>query len=242
MPFLNINGGDLDSFWVYSAMAFPNDDQKRAEFITVNYYRLQAMSPNQPVVSLPIDQLAVLVGADSYIEVMKRAACAAGPGSIVGDLLGYIVTMRLAGHPEPSIRKAIYLAQQYNEGASNAFDKKPATSEIGIRNYWNEYRTVAHLWAAHRTFQQPGSPYSGDDVCLLDPDAFRTFLAVAEWYRNVGETCISAHAKNPEPLLPTADMWRVPADFTLPDFDVTQGDMPGWMKDRLAGYAKRDFC
>lgn len=243
MPYLNINGADLDNAWVYAAMAYPNNQASRDELITVTYYRNSTLlNDGQQIVAIPADHLSILVAANSHTEVTKRAASSAGPGSIVGEILHYIVAMKLAGHPEPSLRKAIYLAEFYNKDAANSFGKKPAATDIGIRNYWNEYRIVAHLWAAHRSFfLNPHSPYYEAEDCMFDPFTFRLFLAVAEWYRNIGENCIAIHTKVYEPILPPDDMWKVPLNFALPSFYSTQDSLPVWMEEHLATYAKRNI-
>jgi hypothetical protein len=89
---------------------------------------------------------------------------------------------------------------------------------------WLRYKAVAHLWAAYNLMRnlllQSGangfsvvsrSPYE-------DPDAFLTFLALAEKYRIWGEA-FKPHAQRGKSLLDPQTTWSVPAHLILPPLE-----------------------
>ena len=123
-------------------MAHPSNAHYRNEFVAASVLRviLDGEDSNDDI-QIPSSVLRVLLNAPSYEEILKRACKkAAEKGSVAGDILDYIAQMRLTGHEQPSVRKAVYVAEDYLSKAVNGYGKKSGSSNIFIYKCWDELK------------------------------------------------------------------------------------------------------
>jgi hypothetical protein len=244
MPDLELNGNSFDAFWMYASMAHPDNERYREELVAALVCRCILDSKNDEDsgdVEIPGSVLRTLLNAPSYENVIKRATNAADGGSVAGDVLLYVAEMHLTKHKEPSVRKAIYLAEDYLANAANGYGKKGASSDISIRKHWEKYKPVAHLWAAMRMLQlKENNPHAFEFGIMLT-DGLELFLAIAEGFRNFGEKFVPSRPKNPESILARDKTWKVPSSYLLPDVYLSIQELPDWMIERLAKYSKRQY-
>ena len=105
-----------------------------------------------------------------------------------------------------------------------AYKNRKATSKRRQIDLWNKYESVAHFWAAHQIWMDPGAIVN---LNVLEgfprhPSQVRFFLAIAEYYRRKGENFKSLRTPNESHLLDKNRTWRVsPAlrSSHLPDED-----------------------
>lgn len=94
-----------------------------------------------------------------------------------------------------------------------------------LRSSWNEYRSVAHLWAARVHWDRLSQTDEGSTL-KMSSDAFlpprpaqlAAFLALAETFRERGERI--KHKNAATPILKADQMWRLPpslAHLRLPE-------------------------
>lgn len=241
MPNLNISGNWTDFFWVYAAMAYPLDERQRNEFVASSVVRvvLDAEAGDDDI-EIPSSILRVLLNAPDYENIASRACKAADKGAVAGDVLDYIAQMHFTGYKQPSVRKAIFVAEEYLSYAVNGLGEKGGSSNIFIYDCWGKYKTVAHLWAAFRVCQLTPNENFPKLAGTLFGDELGVFLAIAEKFRRFGESFIPPVVKSRETLLPQGETWKVPESYSLPDFSMWIQEMPWWMAQCLNEYSKRN--
>jgi hypothetical protein len=234
MPELTLTKTNFDAFFVYATMAHPDNERYREEFIASQVIHCnQNLTSEDADLHIPKSIMSVLINSPSLENVTERASKSAYGGAVAGDILLYIAEMHLTGHKEPSVRKAVYLAEDYLANAVDGYGKKGATSNISIRKCWEEYKTVAHLWAAFRVCQLTPDKDFSNLYDTLFGDNLGQFLAIAEAYRHFGEVFKPSRIKSQESLLPKNKTWRVPEDYKLPSINLGVTGMSKWMVARL---------
>ena len=175
--------------------------------------------------------VCILLNASSYEDTVERAVKASKKGSVAGDILDYVAQMYFTGHKQPSVRKAVYVAEKYLSNAVDGYSKKSGSSSIFIYECWKEYKTVAHLWAAFRVLQFSNQEEENKHILNNDNPLLQLhnrgldkFLAIAEAFRNFGESYISPIIKSHELLLPPGETWKVPDSYSLPSFCLSTFD------------------
>lgn len=246
MPDLEISKSSFDALVVYAAMAHPSDECYRDEFLAAMVARclLEAADENKEDIEIPASIVRILLNAPSYEDIVERATNSAKKGSIAGDILDYIAQMHFTGHKQPSVRKAVYVAEDYLSNAVNGYGEKSGSSNIFIYKCWDEYKTVAHLWAAFRVRQFASQQQKNNGFFNLEEplcgDYLDKFLTVAEVFRIFGEGFAPPIVKSHESLLPKDETWKVPESYSLPNVYLSIQDMPDWIVKRLKGYSKRN--
>ncbi len=237
MPYLDLSGSIYDPFFLLAAMAYPDNEQSREEFIAASVYHAEILaSENDDCITTPSNLLRVILNAPSYETVMERLSSTAHGGATAGDILLYIAEMKLTGHEEPSVRKAVYATERYMNNAINANGKKGSCSEVSIRKNWEKYKPVAHLWAAMRMFQfQEENPHSFEFGAMLE-SRLDEFLATAECFRLFGESFSPPRLKNKVSILPKGETWLVPEDYSLPTMYVSISEMHNDLRECLKEY------
>lgn len=92
-----------------------------------------------------------------------------------------------------------------------AYKNKRPTSKRKLEYIWQEYRTVAHFWAAHQIWITPGAM---PNTKILEgfpchPSQVMLFLAMAEYLRRKGENFRAPRSPNNVFLLDKNRSWRV---------------------------------
>jgi hypothetical protein len=104
------------------------------------------------------------------------AAEATKQGTVAGDLLGLMYEMHLQGMDEPSFGKAIENYKQFALPLRYGDGEALKRSEATLRQYFNAFESVAHLWAAFRLNQGPYA-YTADPKDIFHtPEGLRALL------------------------------------------------------------------
>lgn len=220
MPVLEMTGDKyMDPAAVVSVMAHPEDDSKREQLLDVLWVGVLSDAEERrrkKEVSVPIDRLKRALLAPSVEEVISRSKESFWGGSIAGCVFRNIHMMEVYGVGEPSIRKAIWLEIQLNQQQRQS--KKLPTSEPTIRRYWEDFKSVAHFWAAYLVDCQSDDgviPHIGVQFCEWQDcqEKLRHFLRMAEYFRVWGEEFIPARLKDPKPILSPDKTWRIAEEY-----------------------------
>ncbi len=211
MPTIELDGSPDDIVWVQSVMIFPADQAARDRHFAVwrAYGELQDANETD---LLPLDaaRLRLLVDAPSLSELKAQTGEATRRAIVAGNILCTLFLMHTFKLKEPSMNKAIFVAQEYaqREGVMYGDGSKLHKSEAMIRKYWNEFRPVAHLWAAMNINQIYS--FADGDRNVFAREVFPKFLEVAATILEFGMTFVPVRARDPVPILDPAHCWTLP--------------------------------
>gem|GEM_PF-5002746 len=263
MPYMDLgdeNGAlnlyDFETVW--ATMAHPRDETARLHYMARSRERFAAeiekkmteqtetpMTKEQAAMATglhlgfwlaPIGGFPTLTEAPPYPEVVERQQRSAWPGCAAGDVLLYLLQIDAAGIPS-SVNKAVFVARDYLQGAKDGEGENIGASERYIRQCWEDFKPVAHLWAAYRVWQFNDDPEGREGPESFSPfqmDSLRPFLALSEKLADLGAAHV-AHGRR-EPTLAPDQLWRVPERIQLPDVTFTIPSLAGWIADALKRY------
>jgi hypothetical protein len=216
---------DVDAGGLLATMLRP-DNPGHGEVSYILY-----LAQKHPEISLEDTYLKQKIGGwaiegafkhNQWAEICKNSTSA----SVAGDVLKFLVDMDYGGVEEPSLKKARWLASNFHKRAVHTGQHKIGYSEAAIKNYWQQYRRVVHLWAAFRV--------SGPDVISKLVKNPRAFLIMAKFYQHYADNFLPSRSQNPEPLLPV-NAWRV--SDTIPLINPAPPyTLASWMEETLKRY------
>lgn len=217
-------------------MYFPTNKYMRESWYAVEVAKgnLAAMDAGQRV-ELDKETLSRLVDAPSYEELKNKTTLAVKRGVVAGDILAAIYLMHRFNIPEPSIKKATHIAEQFAEKTEYGDSTKMNKSRRKVREAFNEYKTVAHLWAAFRLNQA----YRYAEVQELLFEKLPLFLEVSKGLLEFGQGFIPSRTKLAVPILPVEDMWELP-DGTIARH-LSGGTFPDGITNLLANYDANEY-
>lgn len=208
MPELEIRGNGFDPTWILAVMNFPDDEPMRRAFYTIQCAKAELEeSKESGIVKLTADFVNDLIDAPSNSELRERVVVTTKRGLVAGDFFANIFAMGSFPREvkEPSVGKAIALSQAF---ANRYGDGTPMpSSETAIRACVNDFRSVAHLWAAMRLHQ--ALPMREHRTLLTDRQGVTAFLGIAGTIQDFACEFIPKRAKPRVPLLDSSTIWRV---------------------------------
>ena len=241
MPTFEFPGHGLDSHYLYSVMVYPNAPESRDRLIhaTGAHHLTSGMSEGD-IVTLPSDLIRQLAHSGSYEDEIKISATKAAEGMMAGDILIFLAKMKLAGYPEPSIRKAIALFEYCYGRAKNSYGQLASSSPPEIKKHLNIFYSVIHLWAAYNICNIAGTVNYIENFRIDIPKNMFRFLGVAEWFRVFAESFTPsrqqvAKAKK-EVLFQKGLLYTLDVSAPIVEPIVTWDSLDGWMKDELEKY------
>ncbi|HEX2243695.1 MAG TPA: hypothetical protein VHK27_10665, partial [Gammaproteobacteria bacterium] len=136
---------------------------------------------------------------------------------------------------EPSLRKAVFAAQEMARTDTYSDGTPMKVSDNTIEEYWEEFKSVAHLWAAFRINNTP--EYSFAAMSDLMTSGFATFLEVAAGLFRFGCSFIPSRvprrARNP--ILDPQQSWSLPDNVERRDLD-TNAPLPSRLVEIIKRY------
>lgn len=208
MPGIRLDGTSDDIRWVTAIMTFPRDENLRTQWFTVHNARARSQdAEDRDLLQLNAKTLRVLLNAPSYEDLRKLAAERTKQAIVAGDILSVLFLMDRFSLPEPSMNKAIHVARQYAINAKYGDGTRLNISEFKIREYWEEFRPVAHLWAAFRLNRS--YPFCPEENVFTE-NGFAPFLEVAAALYGFGCSFIPERARLELPLLDAEESWSLP--------------------------------
>lgn len=251
MPELELTG-DNDDDYVYlnTIMAFPSDEGLRRDYLTLMGVMGKVGAAKQSggagSIHLPIDAIETLLRLPRKDDFYKKVAEETKRHAIAGELLCWLVLLYRSGRAA-SLRQVIYLAEHYYKCMEYSDGKKVPNTDITCWKYWKAAKPVVHLWAAmHDLHEEHLNKISdaGDTASefRISPPTVPTLLAVAEQYRQFGESFCPSHSENPEPLISANETWKIPAAYRLPVVTAAENlELPQWVEEVLSTYSKRQY-
>ncbi len=235
MPVLELRENGLDSARILAVMNFPHDETMRRSFYALQFAKGQLESKERGAsIEIQAALLDDLIDAPSYAEMRVKTSSATRRGIVAGDFLATIFGMySFPDHfAEPSVRKAIVVAQAFARKTKFGDGSKLPTSTTAIRGCFDEYRPVAHLWAAFRLHQ--AFPIREHRELLGSPEAVRDFLGIAGKLQDFGCSFIPKRAKPATPLLDLKSVWDVPSVITR--LNPPWSKPPAWLVSTVGSY------
>ena len=203
---LRLDGSIHDNFWVRAVMQFPNDLQAaQCCFAAEKTMALIEGDSDSEKFEVDAYTLKMLINAPSFPTLKEQIVESTKRGIVAGDILATLYLMDKFGVDRPSMNKAIFCASEFAKKAQYGDGTSLAISEPTIRKFWNEFRPVAHLWAAFRLAQV--YPYSPKP---LHPENFDVFLGVAQGIFEFGKAYSPQGSKSKESILEGDNFWVIP--------------------------------
>ena len=118
MPEIILDGTPHDVGWVRATMLFPNDDTARRQYFGIELARFKVLEcKDTDRLEISACDLRLLIEAPAY-DALKDITVANTKRAIVaGDILTALYLMDRFAVPEPSMNKAIFVAQEYAKTA-----------------------------------------------------------------------------------------------------------------------------
>lgn len=208
MRVIELRGDPEDILWVRSVMLFPEDSELRERAFSVEFAReFLADVDRQKFQSLNRRTVELLIEAPAYSDLKKIAAERTKKAILAGNLLMAVFLMHRFNEPEPSLNKARFVAKEFaaraRYGDGSAIDK----SEPSINRAWNDFRSVAHLWAAFEI--NKAYPFAPKRE-IFTPNFLPSFLGVAAEILRFGESFIPKRARPHVPIVDAKTAWHLP--------------------------------
>lgn len=201
---LRLDGSQSDVDRVWATMLFPSQEDWHEWYCA----RLRVHDANDDeVICLKASTLKQFVFGPRGADVMKAVAEQTKRGRLAGRVLACLYVMDRFDIAEPSMNKAIYSVQHWaKQEKTHGDDSEIYASERKIREYWNEYRPVSHLWAALALNKE----YPFVEERALKPENLSTFLEVAAGLLELGCEFVPKRAKASSPILDSEKCWTLP--------------------------------
>lgn len=227
------NNADVDIPNLLAIMLFPNDAKDRKRYHLINQTNQDLKNQNMQDALISRDDLELLLESPSYESWSKLVAENTKKAIIAGDLCGIIYAMHVFNMPKPSMNKAIAAMKEFanTSGVEYGDGDRLPKSEQTMRNCWNEYRGVAHLWGAFRLNQD----YQiGVDHRVFTEENYIPFLEVAAGILRFGTEFVPHHVKDRVPLFSGDEMWT----FTdaIIRRKLVSGNFPELLQNLLNNY------
>jgi hypothetical protein len=199
---------------MHSVLYYPNEPEKRKEFLMAHTCHLGFKFWSEEAFKDRIDPFTYLKTinyASSYNDFAKDMIKRGKDINTAGNILVKLLWMeRNENIKEPSIRKAVALLMDTHLKQKEFRKAKFQLTAKGIRNCWDEFKNVSHLWAAYY-YKEPSLSNSYSKFS----ETFSIFLGVAEYFRNFAISTIQVRSKTP--ILKAEEAWKVPEDFPVPE-------------------------
>lgn len=207
MPTIELKGTSDDGGWVMALMLFPNNERLRDGCFAVN--RISgSLDPARPKEAFAVDAktLELILDTPSRSDLKTLTSNATKGGVVAGDLLAAMYLMKKFEIPEPSMNKAIHIASLFARDEKWGDGELMDTSERMIRQAWQAYRPVSHLWAAFRL--NNAYPYAKRGT--LFTSEVSKLLGVASGVLEFATSFVPFRARPARAILPPNDVWAPP--------------------------------
>jgi len=156
IPLLGLFPADLIN--TRCALLFPGaeEEARRRQYYAADLANGTFYEPGPEIICWQVDQLQALLEAPSWQELRREATERTKRALLAGYIFTFMFLLRLLqdrlpnrGEKGASLAKAKFIVREWalQEGVYGDGTPIP-TSEKFIRDCWNDYRDVAHLWAA----------------------------------------------------------------------------------------------
>jgi hypothetical protein len=192
-------------------MLFPNDESTRESYLNreLALRVCNAAHPSEHV-SIEPQMLMALADGPGMEELSRQAVEATKRGTVAGDMMNLIYEMHGRGVSEPSFGKAIEGYKSFAPGKKYGDSEALKYSEQTLRNYFDEFRSVAHLWAAFRMNQGPYAYAPDGREIFHDEASLIKMLGVAKGIQEFASTFIPKRTKPALPIIGVEEQVKIP--------------------------------
>lgn len=209
MAEIKLDGSWLDSVWLDSVMLFPNDAAMRDAYITTVQVQEEIKALKElDKLMVSVNCLRILIDSPSNAQLKLAVTESRKGGMVTGDIMACLYLMERFEMPEPSINKAMHVCRAFAAQSAYGDGTAMATSDGKMREYWNSFKGVSHLWAARRL--EIGYPI----VSLEDKFSrkhFNLHLACSQGLLEFATSFVPKRARPKAPILPLAEAWTLPS-------------------------------
>ena len=196
-----------DPLWIKSIQFFPNDLNLRHQYFIKSIIEDKSADSNDgDKFEIDAKSLSLMIGAPSLEEFKLKRCKIIKEATVIGDVLNIIYLMVKFNLPEPSLNKAYFVSQQFAKETKYGDGTPMAISERYIKERWQKYKLVAHLWGASRFLLKAPHPKNIESTV----EYFKLFLGVAKELQTFGLNYIPLRAKPQVPLLDYQSLWLLP--------------------------------
>jgi hypothetical protein len=243
MPKIELDGGPHDPARIRAFMSFPNDQVLRELYFFLAGINDAAYRVNEDDVvniSGKARTWRLLLHRPNLRQLATAETESVKRGQVAGDVLAALYLMdrfseREPSFKEPSMRKAVFAAQEMARTDTYGDGTRMKVAGKTIEEYWEEFKPVAHLWAAFRINNTP--EYSFAAMSDLMTSGFVPFLQVAAGLFHFG--CdFKLSRVNPQaqkPILDPRQSWSLPDSIERRDLD-TNAPLPSRLVEILRQY------
>ena len=216
MPKIILNAHPHDLGWVRSVMLLPNDEALRNQnyAVEVEKFELETakdlskrwLSYKDKELEIPLkpQHIRLLIEAPADSELKSIRAEKTKQGIVAGQILSALYIMDKYKLDEPSMNKAVFCANAFAK--KNKYgDGSSMHSETMIKEYWKEYISVSHLWAALIINQTFPVVFLQEDI--FSEKGFLPFLQAAAGIYDFGSKFIPLRARPKIPVLNPEKCW-----------------------------------
>jgi hypothetical protein len=202
-----------DMLYLWSVMLHPHDCASRTAInhaMTADelYHAVRAAPALAPYAKISVKGDAALAIADR--EDWQTLLEAGFHNDRIGHIaVGYMLRWCVSCWERPEHRAMASLAKAASiVGEWLGVHKiKGGSQQNIIRNWWGEYKSVAHLWAAFHLLHEWGRPIDGQIVYNL------ILLGTAQWLAERGAQIVPKGRGAGEAILPAAEIWQIPPEM-----------------------------
>ena len=216
MSLIELTGTEDDVGLVRSVMLYPRDDRARRLYHAIHFHTvLLKGAPDETRWPVSAGLLRQLL-SDPNPAAAETIRARTRRATVAGELLSVIYLMSrfkavAPAFEHPSLNKAIYVVQTWADKYSYRDGTEIPSSRKGIRDCWEEFRPVAHLWAAQAInskypFVEPGEEFTSK--ANLD-----VFLGVAAGLFRFGRGFNPTRSTGETRLLDAERSWTIPASI-----------------------------
>ena len=241
MPIIDLlnEQGEVDrasTHKLHALMCHPDDKRLRKECFIAHLVNDRLSFEWDLSFEFPHDRLRTLLHAPSFEKITQRAAKSWSRGSMVGDILLFVLNCARQDPENATIRRAIHCIQQDRFGKKTVGGHGLNVGISTITRDWKRFRPVAHLWAAFQLLRKD----LGQEPTTFLEDGLVDFLALAERLRLDGEAHRAPYppGKAHKPVLVPDETWRPPRGLATPAEVVPPG-LTEHARNLLASYRPR---
>jgi asparagine synthetase B (glutamine-hydrolysing) len=238
LPTLKLTGDFWDSWIVYAAMLFPEDDKLHDAYLIRERVRIELEEAKRyGLAELPfsIELVEKILNGPSHGELRKSIDRSVKEGSVAGDMLNHVYVMHITRQKEPSLKKAIHLQTAFSKETKYGDGSKLPSSDTRVRSHWEKYQSVAHIWGAFRLCKDISEREKIEERRFLWGDHLPYLLSYSEILRKFATTFIPARQAQNKPLI-TKKTWKTPANYVLPETTIEIESIPDWIIEALKKY------
>lgn len=189
--------------YLESIMLFPDRADMRERSIEATTVEAAIEIAEVMNLDLPPDTVRVIRAAPRLHEFEREVKLRYCQGLMIGEIV-----IRVLCDPREKLMSAIAAAvTEFPYVAARIDRQKPRNM---LTNVWPRFRSVAHLWGAHRVMKH----WSIDRVFPCSLRELGTFLALVEGVRRAGQDRPLAGGNGP--LIDPASAWQAAPELQLP--------------------------